>query len=148
MKFEIFGGEGCPYCVKAKELLNDKNLPFSYFDINQDEEAFDQLVGRISKWKTIPQIFFGSQHIGGYDDLLKFLISFRMINEDTYIFKPDAFEINSTSKRETDLIEANNRYLMRAREAEYLLKEVLPLLEVNKNMHDKVVEHMRKHYID
>ena len=147
MKFEIFGGEGCPYCVKAVKLVVEKGVDYTYKDINKDEEAFDQLVGRIKKWKTIPQIFYGTQHIGGYDDLVKFFMTLKEHQSKTFVANPAAFDILPESNRESDHIEANNRYLMRAREAEYLLKEAMPLLEVNKNMHDKVVDHMRKHYI-
>lgn len=70
---EIFAGTGCSYCTKAKELCEQRNIPFTYKNMDDDEEAFFQLVGRIKKWETVPQIFIGSQHIGGYDDLVKYL---------------------------------------------------------------------------
>lgn len=147
MKFEIFGGEGCPYCVKAVKLVVEKGVVYTYKDINKDEEAFDQLVGRISKWKTIPQIFYGSQHIGGYDDLVKFFETQEEPVSKTFVVEPAAFEIIKVSSRESDLIEANNRYLMRAREAEYLLKEVLPLIKENEAISAKITEQISKFYI-
>ena len=70
---EIFGGNGCNYCTKAKALCEERNIPFTYKNIDEDEEAFDQLVGRIKTWKTIPQIFIGNQRIGGYDELVTYL---------------------------------------------------------------------------
>lgn len=70
VRYEIFGTSTCPYCDKAKELLTQKGQKFAFFNIDEDEEAFDQLVGRIKKWKTVPQIFYGAKHIGGYDDLV------------------------------------------------------------------------------
>lgn len=70
---EIFGTNTCPYCVKAKELCKSLGYSFTYKNIDEDNEAFDQLVGRIKSWKTVPQIFIGAKHIGGYDDLQKYL---------------------------------------------------------------------------
>lgn len=70
---EIFAGTGCKYCEKAKALCEERNIPYTYKNMDDDEEAFFQLVGRIKKWETVPQIFYGSQHIGGHDELVKFL---------------------------------------------------------------------------
>lgn len=70
LRYEIFGTSTCPYCDKAKELLTKLNKEFVFYNIDEDEQAFDQLVGRIKSWKTVPQIFYGANHIGGYDDLV------------------------------------------------------------------------------
>lgn len=69
---EIFGSAGCDYCVKAKDLCERNYLRYTYKDVDEDEEAFYQLHGRIGSWKTVPQIFCGAEHIGGYDDLLAY----------------------------------------------------------------------------
>ena len=71
LKYEIFGTSTCPYCDKAKELLTSKGLNFTFKNIDEDDEAFDQLVGRIKSWKTVPQIFYGATHIGGFQELEK-----------------------------------------------------------------------------
>lgn len=68
---EIFGANGCSYCTKAVALCKQRQMPYKYLNIDEDEEAFDQLVGRIKSWKTVPQIFIGARHIGGFDDLQK-----------------------------------------------------------------------------
>lgn len=70
---EIFAGTGCKYCVKAKELCEQQGLKYRYVNIDDDFEAFDQLVGRIKQWQTVPQIFAGNKHIGGCDDFEKYL---------------------------------------------------------------------------
>lgn len=70
---EIFGSNTCTFCTKAKELCNKHFYEYTYYNIDEDEEKFDQLVGRIKSWKTVPQIFIGAIHLGGYDDLLKHL---------------------------------------------------------------------------
>lgn len=71
MRVEIFGANGCNYCTKAVELCEQRQRPYKYLNIDEDIEAFDQLVGRIKSWKTVPQIFIGARHIGGFDDLQK-----------------------------------------------------------------------------
>lgn len=71
MKVEIFGGNGCSYCQRAVALCISQGLPYVYKNIDDDEEYFDQLVGRIKTWKTVPQIFIGAEHIGGFDELSK-----------------------------------------------------------------------------
>lgn len=67
---EVFGTSTCPYCDRAKELLDKHNIPHVFKNIDEDEEAFDQLAGRIKSWKTVPQIFLGPDHVGGYDCLV------------------------------------------------------------------------------
>ena len=60
---EIFAGTGCSYCTKAKELCEARGLPYTYKNMDDDEEAFFQLHGRIKKWETVPQIFVGPIHV-------------------------------------------------------------------------------------
>lgn len=71
MNIEIFGSNTCSYCTKAKEFCEKYGYGYTYKNIDEDEEAFDQLVGRIKSWKTVPQIFVGAVHIGGYDELVR-----------------------------------------------------------------------------
>jgi glutaredoxin len=68
---EIFGSSTCTYCEKAKTLCDRYALTYKYFDMDVDHDSFDHLVSRIKKWSTVPQIFWGPEHIGGYDDLAK-----------------------------------------------------------------------------
>lgn len=58
----------CPYCVRAKELLKRKGA--SYQEINaEDDAARTAMVARAGGRRTVPQIFIGETHVGGYDDL-------------------------------------------------------------------------------
>jgi glutaredoxin len=68
---EIFGSSTCLYCTKAKELCIKFGLKYRYFNIDEDFDVFDHLVSRIKTWKTVPQIFWGPDHVGGYDELTK-----------------------------------------------------------------------------
>ncbi len=59
----------CPYCQRAKQLLMQKNLPFT--EINVDEGAgFREEMAARSGRRTVPQIFIGERHVGGCDDLI------------------------------------------------------------------------------
>ncbi len=58
----------CPYCVRAKALLNRKGIPFTEVDVSQDHERRAWLIETTGK-RTVPQIFIGDQAIGGSDDL-------------------------------------------------------------------------------
>lgn len=60
----------CPYCVRAKHLLNSKGIPFEEINIDGKDDELTALRARTG-WMTIPQIFIGDEFIGGYDDLAK-----------------------------------------------------------------------------
>ncbi len=58
----------CPYCVRAKQLLQRKGVAYEEVDVSNDYATRMQLVER-TKQRTVPQIFINDQHIGGCDDL-------------------------------------------------------------------------------
>ena len=73
VEYLILGKSGCFYCNKAKALLTQKGLTFEYVDVEQDLEALGKIVD--SGWNTVPQIFKGGSHLGGYEQLEKLLVS-------------------------------------------------------------------------
>ena len=58
----------CPFCFRAKELLNRRGIAFEEIDVTTDEAARRWLVEATGR-RTVPQIFFGERSIGGYDEL-------------------------------------------------------------------------------
>lgn len=66
---DIYTTRYCPYCTSAKALLARKGVTFSEIDVTGDEEGRDRMVERANGRMTVPQIFIGSVHVGGYDDL-------------------------------------------------------------------------------
>jgi glutaredoxin 3 len=66
---EIYTTNYCPYCVKAKQLLNKKGAAFQEIDVTNNQAARENLVIKSNGRKTVPQIFINGQHIGGCDDL-------------------------------------------------------------------------------
>ncbi len=69
-KVEIYTWRFCPFCLRAKQLLNKKGVEFIEYSIDGDEKAREIMVARGSDGKySVPQIFINDQHIGGCDDL-------------------------------------------------------------------------------
>jgi glutaredoxin 3 len=68
MKAQIYTTPGCPYCVKAKRLLEQSGIEYSETVLEFDTQEMDELTKRTG-YETVPQIFFGSEFIGGSDDL-------------------------------------------------------------------------------
>jgi glutaredoxin 3 len=58
----------CPYCQRAKALLNSKQLAFREIDVDEDPKLRDEMTARSGR-RTVPQIFIGERHVGGCDDL-------------------------------------------------------------------------------
>jgi glutaredoxin 3 len=58
----------CPYCIAAKALLRRKGVGYDEINIEGDRAAAAALVQRTGR-RTVPQIFIGETHVGGYDDL-------------------------------------------------------------------------------
>ena len=68
-KIEIYTWQYCPFCIKAKTLLNKKNIKFTEYKIDGDEAARDEMSLRANGRRSLPQIFINDEGIGGCDDL-------------------------------------------------------------------------------
>lgn len=68
-KVEIYTKSGCPYCARAKALLESKGVDFDESEISTNPAAREQMLGRANGRTTVPQIFIDGEHIGGSDDL-------------------------------------------------------------------------------
>tara|TARA_R110002126_G_scaffold173969_3_gene322558 strand:- start:16242 stop:16493 length:252 start_codon:yes stop_codon:yes gene_type:complete len=64
----IYSTPYCPYCVRAKDLLTRKGLGFTEILIDEDDQKREEMIAKTNRM-TVPQIFIGEQHVGGYDDL-------------------------------------------------------------------------------
>ncbi len=65
---KIYTTPYCPYCVRAKRLLEGKGVPYEEVDVAKDDQARIELAERTGR-RTVPQIFIGADHVGGSDDL-------------------------------------------------------------------------------
>ena len=58
----------CPYCVRAKNLLDEKNVAYNDIAVDADPGLRQEMMSRSGR-RTVPQIWIGEQHVGGFDDL-------------------------------------------------------------------------------
>ena len=69
-KVTIYSKGYCPYCKAAKRILQTKGIEYVEIDVEVNPEKMTEMLSR-SRRRTVPQIFFGEQHIGGHDDLVR-----------------------------------------------------------------------------
>ncbi len=67
-KVEIFTKFACPYCFRAKLLLEEKGVAYDEIDASGGPNR-DEMLARSNGGTTVPQIFIGDYHVGGCDDL-------------------------------------------------------------------------------
>ena len=65
----IYTGTMCSYCDAAKRLLTRNNATYNEIDIGKVDGAMDEMIKKANGKRTIPQIFFNEEHIGGYDEV-------------------------------------------------------------------------------
>jgi glutaredoxin 3 len=68
-RIEIYTKFLCPYCTRAKRLLESKGVPYEEYDITMGGEKRAEMMQRANGRHTVPQIFIDDRHIGGSDDL-------------------------------------------------------------------------------
>ncbi|MGJ8662661.1 MAG: glutaredoxin 3 [Marinicella sp.] len=61
----------CPYCNAAKQLLKSKGLKYTEIRVDQDRQQRQVMIQKSGR-TSVPQIFIGQQHIGGFDDLFAY----------------------------------------------------------------------------
>lgn len=66
---DIYTIHYCPYCHDAKELLARKGVSFHEIDVSANRDKRNEMIQRANGRSTYPQIFIGSTHVGGCDDL-------------------------------------------------------------------------------
>jgi glutaredoxin 3 len=69
-KVEIYSTMFCPYCARARSLLQRKGVTFIDVDVDAEPARRDEMVKRAGGRYTVPQIFIDGEHIGGSDDLM------------------------------------------------------------------------------
>lgn len=68
-EIEIYSTALCPYCCRAKGLLNRKGVPFREIDVTFGGAKRQEMVARAGGRTSVPQIFIDGRHVGGCDDL-------------------------------------------------------------------------------
>ena len=65
----VYSGPMCAFCDAAKRLLLRNNLEYKEIDISTGPDLRDEMIKKANGKRTIPQIFFDENHIGGYQEL-------------------------------------------------------------------------------
>jgi glutaredoxin 3 len=67
---EVYTTMFCPYCARARRLLERKGVPYIEIDIIEEPGRRDEMIRRAGGRTTVPQIFINGEHIGGSDELV------------------------------------------------------------------------------
>ena len=67
-RVEVYTTPMCPYCVAAKRLLEERDIPFAEYDVASDTALRADVMQR-SRRRTVPQIFIDGRSIGGFEEL-------------------------------------------------------------------------------
>jgi glutaredoxin 3 len=65
----VYSTRVCPYCVMAKRLLESKGVPFNEVRVDADVAQRDEMLRRSGGRRTVPQVFVGDHHVGGFEEL-------------------------------------------------------------------------------
>jgi glutaredoxin 3 len=69
VRVEVYSTLFCPYCARAKSLLEKKGVDYVTIDVIEDTSKRDEMVERSGGRQTVPQIFINGESIGGCDEL-------------------------------------------------------------------------------
>jgi glutaredoxin 3 len=69
MNVRIYVKTGCPYSAGAKRLLDEKGIRYEEINVTDAPERRAEMEAHANGRTTLPQIFFGDRHVGGFDDL-------------------------------------------------------------------------------
>jgi glutaredoxin 3 len=68
-KVEIYTWRTCPFCIRAKALLDGKGAAYTEISVDGDEPGRDAMAARGNGRRSVPQIFINDAHVGGCDEL-------------------------------------------------------------------------------
>ncbi len=66
----VYSSGFCPYCQWAKRMLGEKGVAFKEIRIDQEQGAKEEMLSKSNGQMTVPQIFVGDTHVGGYTDMV------------------------------------------------------------------------------
>ena len=61
----------CPYCIRAKKLLESKNIKYTEIRLDQHPEKRSEMEQRANGSTSVPQVFIDDHHVGGFDDMVE-----------------------------------------------------------------------------
>lgn len=66
---DLYTKSWCGFCARAKQLLSQRGIAFRDHDVESDPQAYEQMLQRAPGARTVPQVFIGEHHVGGYTEL-------------------------------------------------------------------------------
>jgi glutaredoxin 3 len=66
---DIYTTMWCPYCARAKSLLEKKGVAYHEIDLDEQPNRRAEMIKRANGGRTVPQIFINGEHVGGSDDI-------------------------------------------------------------------------------
>ena len=69
LRVTIYGDETCAYCAAARMLFTRKGVEFEDIVVSRDEDKLAEMQDRSGGRRSVPQIFVGNSHVGGFDEL-------------------------------------------------------------------------------
>ena len=72
MSVVIYTTRWCPYCIRAKQLLDQKSVDYNEIAVDKDPKKHREMVDKSGR-TSVPQIWINQEHIGGYEELKKHL---------------------------------------------------------------------------
>ncbi|MEO2267165.1 glutaredoxin 3 [Pseudoalteromonas pernae] len=66
----LYTKDYCPFCQRAKALLDKKGVAYTEHDIGRKPELREEMIAKANGGYTVPQIFIGEHHVGGCDDMM------------------------------------------------------------------------------
>lgn len=64
----VYSSAWCPYCIRAKQLLNNKGVAFEEISVDGQPQVRAEMIRKAGR-TSVPQIWIGERHVGGCDDL-------------------------------------------------------------------------------
>ena len=68
-RVQVYTTTNCPFCVRTKELLRGKGVPFEEIDVTYDSALREKMVLLAGGRRTVPEIFIDGRLVGGYEEL-------------------------------------------------------------------------------
>ena len=67
-RVKIYTTSSCPFCIRAKRLLEARGIPFEEIDVGNDDALREEIIQRTGR-RTVPQIFIDERSVGGFEEL-------------------------------------------------------------------------------
>jgi GrxC family glutaredoxin len=79
IRVKLYTTASCPFCIRAKHLLEARGIPFEEIDVGNDDALREEIMQRTGR-RTVPQIFIDERSIGGFEELAALDVAGKLAN--------------------------------------------------------------------